>query len=309
LRDQGEVAVIVVFGSILMDFRVNVPALPGPSETAVVRDGFAEAGGKGANQAVAAARQGSRVVMVGAVGNDAIARPALAGLIGDGVDVSRVREVPALTGFSIMIGTEATGRRTAAAANANRFATTRQVEDALLAPENLLLLQTETDVTETAALIMRAKRLGARIVLHFSPPAHLPPDAMRALDYLIVGEDEAQWLGHRLATGHNPASLHAALGIGVIQSRGPKGLEAASHNGHWQLPAHPIDLVESSGAGDVLSGIFAACIDQQMAMEPALRRANAGAALSCTRVTTQRNIPTAAEIDRRIWEWQHEEVL
>lgn len=300
---------IVVFGSIMLDFRINVPALPGRSETAAVRDGSVEAGGKGANQAVAAARQGSPVVMVGAVGNDALAAPALAGLIGDGVDVSRVREAPASTGFSVTMAEGNAGRRTAVAANANRFATTEQVEDALLGPENLLLLQTETDVAETSLLIGRARRLGARIVLHFSPPANLPPDAMRAIDYLIVGEDEAEWLGHRLATGDNPASLHAALGIGVIASLGPKGVEAATHGGHWQLPPHPIELVDSSGAGDVLAGVFAACIDQQMAMETALRRANAAAALSCTRVTTQRNIPTAAEIERRIWEWQHAEVL
>lgn len=300
---------IVVFGSIMLDFRINVPALPGRSETAAVRDGSVEAGGKGANQAVAAARQGSPVVMVGAVGNDALAAPALAGLIGDGVDVSRVREAPASTGFSVTMAEGNAGRRTAVAANANRFATTGQVDDALLGPENLLLLQTETDVAETSLLIGRARRLGARIVLHFSPPANLPPDAMRAIDYLIVGEDEAEWLGHRLATGDNPASLHAALGIGVIASLGPKGVEAATHGGHWQLPPHPIELVDSSGAGDVLAGVFAACIDQQMAMKTALRRANAAAALSCTRVTTQRNIPTAAEIERRIWEWQHAEVL
>jgi ribokinase len=301
--------VIVVFGSIMMDFRVDVPQLPGPSETAAVRDGSMEAGGKGANQAVAAARHGSRVVMVGAVGNDALAAPALAGLIGEGIDVSRIREAHAHTGFSITIAEGDAGRRTAVAANANRFATTQQVEDALLGPENLLLLQTESDVAETSMLILRARRLGARIVLHFSPPANLPPEAMRAIDYLIVGDDEAQWLGHRLATNDNPASLHAALGIGVIASLGPKGLEAASHNGHWQLPPHPIDVVDTSAAGDVLAGVFAACIDQQMAMETALRRANAAAALSCTRITTQRNIPTAAETERRIWEWQHEEVL
>ncbi len=300
---------IVVFGSICMDFRINVPRMPDVTETALVREGSIEAGGKGANQAVAAARDGACVVMVGAVGNDVVADAALAGLIGAGVDVSRVRQVHAYTGISGIIGDETGGRRAAVAANANRFATAPQVEDALLAPDNVLLLQTEVDPDEASLLILRARRLGARIVLNFSPPTILPAESMRALDYLVVGEEEAAWLGHRLATGGNPASLHAALGVGVICSRGTKGVEAVTHGGHWQLDPHRVALVDTSGAGDVLAGVFAASLDRMMAMEPALRRANAAAALSCTRVNTQRNLPTAAETTAFLSEVTHARAL
>src|SRR5579875_2054961 len=119
---MGEAVVIVVFGSISLDYRITVPVLPGPTGTAQVRDGSIEAGGKGANQAIAAARDGARVVLAGAVGDDALAQPALAGLIGAGVDVSRVRRAPAPTGIAATIGDESGTRRTFAAANANRFA-------------------------------------------------------------------------------------------------------------------------------------------------------------------------------------------
>ena len=300
---------IVVFGSVSVDLIVAAPALAGPGQTVVARGGVFQPGGRGANQAVAAALDGARVVMAGAVGQDALATPALAGLRAAGVDVSRVAPVHAPTGFASVVADPERARQVTVALNANLLARADQVEDALLTPEATLLLQTETDPSEVGVLITRARRRGARIVLNLSPPAQMAAEALRALDWLVVDEAEAAWLGHRLATGDNPASLHAALGVGVVCSRATEGVEAVSANGHWQVPAHRVHLVDTRCAGDVLTGVFAACLDRAMPVAAALRRANAAAALSCTRASSQTSFPAAAEIDTMLRESRHAEAL
>lgn len=300
---------IVVFGSISLDLILPISGLPRLGGTVLAREGRVEPGGKGANQAVAAVQDGARVVMAGAVGNDALAEPALSGLVAAGVDLSRVVRTHAHTGFTGIITDPDGGRRVAVAANANLLASAAQVEDALLTPRTMLLLQTGTDPVESGVLVARARRSGARIMLNLSPPAVLPAETLRAVDYLVVGEDEAEWLGHRLATGRNAASLHAALGVGVICSLATEGVEAVTGAGHWQLPAHQVKLVDTSSAGDALAGVLAASLDKSMAMEPALRRANAAAALSCTRPGGQSSLPDAAEIDAMLRESSRADVL
>ncbi|MBV9756980.1 MAG: ribokinase, partial [Alphaproteobacteria bacterium] len=273
------------------------------------RAGAFQPGGRGANQAVAAANDGARVVMAGAVGADALAAPALAGLVAAGVDVSRVARAHAPTGFASVVTDPTHARQVAVALNANLLARAEQVEDALLTPDATLIVQTETDPAETGLLIMRARRRGARIVLNLSPPLAMAAEALRALDWLVVDEAEAAWLGHRLATGDNPASLHAALGVGVVCSRATEGVEAVSADGHWRVPAHRVHLEDTRCAGDVLTGVLAACLDRAMPTAAALRRANAAAALSCTRASSQASFPSAAEIDAMLRESRHAEAL
>lgn len=296
---------IIVFGSITLDFIVPTPRLPEPGERLLVREGRVQPGGKGANQAVAAARDGARAAMIGAVGTDGLAEPALAGLRSAVVDVSRVARRHAPTGCAATLTHADGARRVAVAANANLLASAAQVEDALLTPESLLLLQMETDPVENGVLVLRARRRGARVMLNFSPPGVMAAEALRAVDYLVLAEEEAAWLGQRVATGGNAASLHAALGVGVVCSRATEGVEAVIQAGHWQLSAHNVHLVDTAGAGDVLAGVLGACLDKGMAMGPALERANAAAALSCTRAFTQENAPAAEEIDAMLREAKH----
>jgi ribokinase len=300
---------IVVFGSVSVDVVVPAPALPASGQIVVARAGAFQPGGRGANQAVAAARDGARVVMAGAVGGDPFAAPALAGLVAAGVEVSRIARVQAPSGFASVVTDPRHARQVTVALNANLLARGAQVEDALLTPDTTLLLQTETDPAEAGLLIMRARRRGAHIVLNLSPPAVLPAEALRALDWLVVDEAEAAWLGHRMATGGNPASLHAALGVGVVCSRATEGVEAASANGHWQVPAHRVHLEDTRCAGDVLTGVFAACLDRALPVAAALTRANAAAALSCTRASSQASFPDRVEIDAMLRESRHAEAL
>ena len=250
-----------------------------------------EPGGKGANQAVAAARDGARVAMAGAVGRDALAAGALAGLRAAGVDLSRVAEVEAATGCAA-ICTDPFGRNLiAVGSGANLLARADQVEDALLGPGATLVLQMEVEPEETAALIHRARRGGARILLNLAPASALDPAALRAVDVLVVNEHEAAWLAAEL--GVEPGALRRALGVTVIRTLGERGAEFDG----GVVPAFPVQVRDSTAAGDCFTGVLAAALDRGMAMPMALRRASAAAALCCTRRGSQGSLPLAAETD------------
>ncbi len=287
---------IVVFGSINLDLFFPMEELPVAGQTLLSSDSRLEPGGKGANQAVAAARDGARVAMAGAVGRDGLADSALAGLKAAGVDLSRVARLEGVTTGCAAICTDAHGRnQIAVGAGANLRASAAQVEEALFGAETVLLTQMECAADETAALIRRARKRGARIIHNHAPARVLDLDALQAVDVLVVNEEEGGMLGQHLGTGSNAASLHAALGIAVVCTLGPRGLELGSADGHWQLPAHAVEVKDSTGAGDCFCGVLAAGLDRGLGLRDALYRANIAAALSCTRPGSQASLPTAEE--------------
>ena len=285
---------ITVFGSINLDLIFPLERLPGPGETALGRDVSIQPGGKGANQAVAAALDGASVAMAGAVGRDALAGQAMAGLIAAGVDVSRVRRVDAATGCAAICTDQQGQNLIAVGSGANRLARADQVEDALLGPGHVVLLQMEVGPAETAALIRRAH--GARIVLNLAPALPLDDDALRAIDVLVVNEHEAEWLAARRGVSAEAAGLHAALGVTVVRTLGGAGVEWAG-DGAGRLPAWRVDVVDSTAAGDCFTGVLAAGLDRQMALPEALARANGAAAVCCSRAGSQGSLPLAQETD------------
>ena len=288
---------IVCFGSINLDLIFPLPHLPIAGQTVLGPRMTIEPGGKGANQAVAAARDGARVVFAGAVGRDALAEDALALLRRSGVDISRVVKADTATGCAA-ICVDPTGKNLiAVASGANQSARQAQIEDALLSPAATVLLQRETDPDETAALIRRARTHGARIILNLAPPGAIAADALRALDLLVVNEDEAAWLGAHIGRADDAASLHIALGVGVVVTLGGAGVQAVTDQGSFKLAGQKITAVDTTGAGDCFTGVLAAALDRGLALADALRRANAAAALCCTRAGTQGSMPVAAETD------------
>ena len=229
---------IVCFGSVNLDLIFTLPTLPSAGETVLSPAMRIEPGGKGANQAVAAARDGAAVVFAGAVGRDSLADDALALMRSLSIDTTRIVVDAGTTGCAA-ICVDAAGRNMiAVGSGANLAARQTQVEDALLTPGTTLLLQRETEPAEIEALIRRARAAGARIVLNLAPAGHLAPDAMRMLDVLVVNEHEAAWLGHALGCADDAAALHAALGADVVVTRGGAGLEAAT-SAWTDPPARP----------------------------------------------------------------------
>ncbi len=286
---------IVVFGSINLDLIFALDHLPGAGETVLGPATRIEPGGKGANQAVAAARDGATVLMAGCVGRDALADGALATLREAGVDLSRVACGDLATGCAAICTDPAGRNQIAVGSGANTLARADQVEDAVLTASTTLLLQMETDPQETAALIRRTRARGSRIILNLAPARALDADALRAVDLLVVNETEAEWLAAQHGTTADAAGLHASLGVGVVRTLGGHGAEWAVRSGRGHVAAHPIKVVDTTAAGDCFTGVLAVALDRGMGMAPAMARASVAAGLCCCREGSQNSLPTEEE--------------
>jgi ribokinase len=288
---------VIVFGSANADLVFPVPELPAPGRTVLGEAWRALPGGKGANQAVAAARDGAAVAFAGAVGRDGMAEVALSALRGTAADLSRVAVVEAPTGVAAICVDPAGRNQIAVASGANAAARASQVEDSALTPGAVLMLQMEVPPAENAALIARARARGVRVLLNLAPPAALPREALAACELVIVNEHEAEWLARHLGCAPDAASLSAALGTAVARTLGEAGAEAAAAGALWRVPAMPVRVVDTTGAGDTWCGVLAAALSRGAGLEPAMRRAAAASALACTREGAAASMPNAAETE------------
>ena len=288
---------IVVFGSINLDLIFALPHIPAPGETVLGPTTRIEPGGKGANQAVAAARDGAQVIMAGAVGRDALATDALKLLKQANVDLTRVAETETATGCAA-ISVDPQGRNAiAVGSGANLLAKATQIGDALLTPQTTLVLQMEVPADQTAALIHRAQARGARIILNLAPAAALPIEALKAVDILTVNETEADWLAAHLDCLPTAQALQAALSTTIIRTLGENGLEAATQDGAQHIPARQITPTDTTAAGDCFVGVLAAALDRGQSLTDALNRATTAAAVFCMKPGSQGSLPWAREID------------
>ena len=286
---------VILFGSINLDLIFPVPHIPAPGETVLGPSIRIEPGGKGANQAAAAARDGASVIMAGAVGRDSLAASALTILKDAGVDLTRVIETGVSTGCASIAVDPAGNNAIAVGSGANLLARESQIEDALLTPSATLVLQMEVPAEQTAALIHRARAKGARIILNLAPAASLPEDALRKLDVLLVNETESAWLAAHLGCDDGAGALHARLSVTIVRTLGGDGAEVAAAGIVTRIPAHAIVPVDTTAAGDCFVGVLAAALDRGELLPAGLRRATAAAALCCTRAGSQGSIPTANE--------------
>lgn len=289
---------VVVFGSINADLIFGVETLPTPGQTLMASAMTIGPGGKGANQAVAAARDGAPSVMAGAVGHDSLNTAAMAGLVAAGVDVSRVARCDAPTGCASICTDRDGSNQIVVAPGANHEASADALDDALLGRGSVVVTQMEADLEQTAEIIRRAKIGGARTIHNLAPAAPLAPDALRLVDLLVVNEDEADWLArHEGLSGSDAVTLHAGLGITVIRTLGSAGVEWAGRDEHGRLAAAPIRALDTTAAGDCFVGVLAASLHRGEKLSAAICRANVAAAIACTRRGSQSSLPNAAEID------------
>jgi ribokinase len=287
--------VILVFGSLNVDVLVPVPHLPRPGETVLGGDYRLLPGGKGANQALAACRAGAAVAMAGAVGGDAFAEVALAGLRDAGIDLALVRRAAAATGCAlIMVGTQGEQRGEnliAVASGANRAAAASDVPDGRLGPGTTVLCQMEVPPAENWLLLRRACAAGGRTMLNLAPAAPLPAEAFADIDILIANQGEAATLGA------DPASVARRLAAALVVTRGADGAVAfLADGGRIDVPALAVAAIDTTGAGDTFVGVLAAAFDRGLALAPALRHAAAAAALACLAHGAQSAMPDAAAI-------------
>jgi ribokinase len=287
---------IVSFGSINTDLIYLVDEIPQAGQTILAVGSRTEAGGKGANQALAAARDGANVVMIGAVGNDAMASIALQNLEREG-DISRVVRSEKPTGSAaIMIDTE--GRNMiAVAAGANLAAQSDGVEDELLRNTCYVLLQMENDATQIENLIRRVSNHPAKTILNLAPAYRLDRDLLSLVDIVVVNEDEAEALAGWLDCKATAKSLSESLKTGVLRTMGGEGAEAFINGEIVRVPALRVDVVDTTAAGDCFVGVLASALDRGIPLDAAMRRAAKAAAIACSRQGSQSSIPHNVETD------------
>ena len=284
---------------------IRVARLPRPGETVIGPSYRLVAGGKGVNQAVAAARAGAPVGMVGCVGRDPFAELALATLVEAGVDLAGVERSDAPTGCASVAVAGDGEILIAVASGANLRAAADQVPAAALGRDATLLMQMEVRHEENWALIRRARAADARVILNLAPAAVVPPDIMAALDVLIVNESEALATAHALGTATDDAEavarhLARCLRLTTIVTLGPAGAAAYAADGAWRVGALALDVVDTTAAGDAFVGAFAAAFDQGAALPRALHRAAAASGLACGVEGAQPSLPRAAAIEQAL---------
>jgi ribokinase len=318
--------VILVFGSINVDFVMRVPRLPVAGETVLGGTYLVAPGGKGANQACAAARaggtqiQGARphVAMFGLVGDDVWADAALSELRAAGVDVTGVGRGPGGTGCASILVDAAGQNAIAVASGANMAVRADAVPDTALGPDTTLLLQMEVPAEANWSLIRRARARGSRIVLNVAPaPAPtdaVPGDCLDAIDVLVMNEIEAAAvrgrpgtpaeLASELAVRHGLACVITlgAAGALAVAADGAPGDGAGTWQGTWQIGALPITPIDTTGAGDCFAGALAAALDMGQDLPRALRYASVAAGLSCLTPGAQPGLPGREAIEARTGE-------
>jgi ribokinase len=293
---------ITVFGSINVDLVSRVAAIPAPGETVLGSNYMLFAGGKGANQALAARRAGADVRLVGAVGDDGMDRVALKELEAAGVDLSRVARIPGTTGVAIIVVDKKGENTIVVSPGANAHAAAGQAADIRFAPGDTLLLQMEVPFAESIKVAERARGAGARVILSIAPFTPLAPDAIGPVSMIIVNEHEAAALARHLslaATGAKAvaAALAKRLGKTVIATLGEEGAVASGEEGSFAVPSYPVTPVDTTGAGDTFAGVLAAGLDMGAGLEEAMRRAAVAGSLACTKEGAQPSFPMRTEIE------------
>lgn len=289
---------VVVFGSINVDLVAHVERIPVAGETLAGQSFRCVPGGKGANQALAAARAGAQVALFGAVGRDTFASGAVTNLETSGMDLTGVVAVDAATGIAL-IHVDARGENAiTVVAGANALAAAAQVPDAVLESGTTLLLQLEVPVTELVQLCRRAT--GARIIVNAAPAVAMPEELLQRIDVLIVNETEAAAVGkaHELPDTPEAFALAAAARYGsvVVVTLGAKGALAVADGDRISIAAPSLHVVDTTGAGDAFAGAFAAALDRGSSLHTAMADGVAGGSLACAGHGAQGALPARTAI-------------
>lgn len=293
---------IVVFGSLNIDLVARVETLPKAGET-VLGPGYGlVAGGKGANQALAARRAGAEVVMAGAVGRDGFAQDALARLDAAGVDLSRIMRTDEPTGAAF-IAVDAQGRnQIVVASGANALARAETLEDLEAGAGDTLMLQWEIPEAEILRAARWAKERGLKVILNRAPAGPVTPELMGLLDVVVVNEHEARALGRGFDLAESDidaiaATLSGRFGLAVAVTLGAEGALCWAGGIRHAAPALAVEVVDTTAAGDTFCGALAAALDRRRGLETAIDFATAAGSLACTRLGAQTGIPHREAIE------------
>jgi ribokinase len=280
------VGTVVVVGSLNTDVTLLVDRLPKRGETVLARERLTAFGGKGLNQAVAAARQGAMVRLVGCVGTDPEGDALLLALAAEGVDAAFVsRDADRPTGLA-HIAVDASGGNTIIPFAGANGALAPPPADAI-AGADVVLAQLECPLESIATGLRLGHDARARTILNLAPFQLLPTNVLDLVDVLVANETEAAQLG-------------AVDGPLLVVTEGERGARV----GDRRIPSFPVDVVDPTGAGDAFCGTLAAALAAGLSLDESLTRAAAGGALACTVPGAFPSLATVAQVDELVAEHQ-----
>jgi ribokinase len=288
-------AVILVVGSLNLDIVLPVPHHPRPGETVLGDEHARHPGGKGANQAVAAARLGASVAMLGRVGDDDEGRLLISALGEAGVATDHVLVTGDANSGIALITVDDEGENTIVVSpGANARLTPADIESAaeLIKGAGIVLLQLEVPLSTVERVTQLAR---GTVILNPAPACELPRALLDRVDVLVPNRGELEFLAygeHDAVTGARGLEVQQ-----VVVTMGAEGALVVTGNGIESITGHSVEAVDTTAAGDSFCGALAAGLEEGLDLGAAARRANAAAALSTTRRGAQPSLPTRAELD------------
>jgi ribokinase len=290
---------IVIVGSANTDMVVKTQRIPNPGETVIGGEFIMAAGGKGANQAVAAARLGAHVTLVARLGTDIFGDQAIAGYEREGIDTSFIVRDAAVPSGVALIFVDTQGENSiAVASGANASLTPADVERAeeAIARADILLVQLEIPMDAVHRAIELAHDAGVQTILNPAPAQRLAPDLLAQVSVLTPNEHEIQMVAD--APGRE-AAVTRILQFGtrqVLVTLGKEGVLWANAQARQIVPAFEVKVVDTTAAGDAFNGGLACALGRGLPMKEAIRYANAVAAISVTRMGAQPSLPAGDEV-------------
>jgi ribokinase len=297
-------AKVVVVGSLNMDLVTRAQRLPHAGETLHGESFATVSGGKGANQAVASARLGAQVSMIGCVGDDAYGEQLRAALLAEQIDCQALTSVEGSSGVALIVVDDHSQNAIVIVAGANGQLTPGMVAgfDAVLAAADVIICQLEVPMHTVGYVLKRGRELGKTVILNPAPATSpLPADWYSSIDYLIPNESEASALSglpvDSLESAELAASRLIAAGAGkVIITLGSQGSLFANGQSVEHFPAPKVNAVDTTAAGDTFVGGFAAALASGKSEVEAIRFGQVAAALSVTRAGAQPSIPSLSDV-------------
>jgi ribokinase len=311
---------VIVVGSVNVDLIARSERLPAPGETVTGAAFSRHHGGKGGNQAVAAARLGGHVVFIGAIGDDEFGREARAALEAEGIDLSELAVLPGPTGVALILVGARGENIIAVASGTNGALRPEHVERALarlrLTPRDIVLVGHEIPTVATRSALVAGRAAGATTILNPAPAAGLDRSVFGLADIvtpnrgelaaLVAGEADRvgrPWSGTvRPEVAAQTLLDHSSEGEGVrravVVTLGSAGAVIVARGGEpLDLPAPAVPAIDTVGAGDAFNGALAASLANGLELEPAARRAIAAAALATTHIGAREGMPASAEVE------------
>lgn len=293
---------ILVIGSLNADLVVRAQRFPQPGETISGEDLAIIPGGKGANQAVAAARQGAQVAMLGGVGSDSFGPTLVSNLQQNGVDTAHIHTYPFATGTAVIL-VDANGQNSIVLSpGANARVTLADVDAFPMRDADTLLLQFEIPLETVLHAARLGRQNGLRVILNPAPARRFPASLLADVDILVPNESELQALTDFPVTDANSADRAARLllaqGAGiVVVTLGENGALLVTEKQTSHFPAFAVQVVDTTAAGDAFIGGLAAALTRGHSLETAVRYGNACGALAATKFGAQPSLPTREEVE------------